>query len=190
MTTTRSLIPHPVCRNAPEDRVIVTACGTPETLSLTYRIECRSSHPILPAPSPDIAQPTDGLWQRTCCELFMKREGCLEYREFNFSPSGQWAAYAFSSERERDPSPGLPWRRRIPIEFRRLLEGFELSVDISADQWPVGSGDLQLGLSVVLEVKTEAEENPQLVYWALCHPGPQPDFHHPDAFSLTLSGLC
>ena len=57
--------------------------------------------------------PADGLWQHTCAELFIRRAGSPAYQEFNFSPSGQWAAYRFSSERARDTCdetqfPALP----------------------------------------------------------------------------------
>ena len=40
----------------------------------------------------------------------MAAEGESAYREFNFSPSGQWAAYRFAGERQRDtsPAPDLP----------------------------------------------------------------------------------
>ncbi|MDD1631850.1 MAG: hypothetical protein LUP91_06530, partial [Methylococcaceae bacterium] len=51
----------------------------------------------IPAPLPPAA--VDGLWERTCFEVFVAVEGEAGYHEFNFSPSGQWAAYAFSDYR-------------------------------------------------------------------------------------------
>jgi hypothetical protein len=46
----------------------------------------------------------DGLWRHTCFEVFVAKKGARAYREYNFSPSGEWAAYAFSSYRKRGPA--------------------------------------------------------------------------------------
>jgi hypothetical protein len=43
----------------------------------------------------------NGLWRHTCFEVFVARKGARAYREYNFSPSGEWAAYEFSSYRKR-----------------------------------------------------------------------------------------
>ena len=43
----------------------------------------------------------DGLWRHTCFEVFVARKGSRSYREYNYSPSGEWAAYEFSSYRRR-----------------------------------------------------------------------------------------
>src|SRR5262245_25644347 len=48
----------------------------------------------------------DRLWEHTCCEIFIARTGLPAYHEFNFSPSGEWAAYAFTAYRERVPFAG------------------------------------------------------------------------------------
>src|SRR3990172_1915372 len=45
----------------------------------------------------------DGLWQHTCFELFIAVREEPTYYEFNFSPSGEWAAYAFKSYRDGGP---------------------------------------------------------------------------------------
>ena len=52
------------------------------------------------------AECTDFLWEHTCFEAFISIPGDLAYREYNFSPSGQWAAYAFSDYRRRDEEIG------------------------------------------------------------------------------------
>jgi len=122
---------------------------------------------IPPARAPRVAE---RLWQHTCCELFVARDGAPGYREFNFSPSGEWAAYAFA--RYRDGGPVSIADPRIAV--KRGAERLELSAAIPAD-----SGKLRIGLSVVVE-------EDEISYWALRHPAGQPDFHHPDAFALTL----
>ena len=109
------------------------------------------------------------LWQHTCCELFVT-QALPAYREYNFAPSGEWAAYAFSSYRQ-----GGPLETRDPrIVVTRGTGRLELSATISAQP-----GRLRLGLSVVVE-----EEN--ISFWALKHAPGKPDFHHPDAFALEL----
>ena len=45
------------------------------------------------------AEPTraDELWKTTCFEAFLRPLGEERYREWNFAPSSQWAAYDFTS---------------------------------------------------------------------------------------------
>ncbi len=68
-------------------------------LHLSYELSGDLTQIRIPAPQPPIA--TDGLWEHTCFEVFVAVEGEEGYHEFNFSPSGQWAAYAFSDYRVR-----------------------------------------------------------------------------------------
>ncbi|EQC46404.1 hypothetical protein M899_2010 [Bacteriovorax sp. BSW11_IV] len=69
-----------------------------ELISCHYEIICDDELIIPPPISNPIA--TDNLWQHTCFELFCKKKGSDEYLEFNFSPSGEWNCYEFSSYRE------------------------------------------------------------------------------------------
>jgi hypothetical protein len=114
----------------------------------------------------------DPLWRHTCCELFLMQAGEKRYREFNFSPSGEWAAYEFSRYREgaplAAPDPGI----RLRQESDRLE--LEAAVDIP-------EGPIRVGLSAVIE-----DREGILSYWALRHAPGKPDFHHPDAFALEL----
>ena len=99
------------------------------------------------------------------------------YREFNFSPSGEWAVTAFHGYREG----GEPVATHGPaIAVRRGGERLELDAEIRPECLPRGRS-LRLGLSAVVE-----DEHGELTYWALRHaPGP-PDFHQSDAFTLPL----
>ena len=99
------------------------------------------------------------------------------YREFNFSPSGEWAVYAFRGYRdggmlEVELAPG--------IVVRRTMNRLELDAKIHQDFLPPGR-QLQMGLSAVVE-----DADGKLSYWALRHPPGKPDFHHTDAFVLQL----
>jgi len=71
------------------------------SLQLAYRIEGDLARLRIPAPRP--ARVADKLWQHTCCELFVAEAAGPGYHEFNFSPSGEWAAYRFTDYRQ-----GLP----------------------------------------------------------------------------------
>ncbi len=113
----------------------------------------------------------DGLWRETCCELFVAGTDS-QYLEFNFSPSGHWAAYAFDAPRQ-----GMrlhEWAGDAPrITF--TPQPARLQVELPAAALPNGAL-VCIALSVVLEV------DGQHSYWALRHPGDQPDFHHRDSF--------
>src|SRR6478752_1493507 len=62
----------------------------------TFRAVGDISRMVIPAAA--AATATDGLWKSTCFEMFVTREGAA-YREYNFSPSSAFAAYAFDGHR-------------------------------------------------------------------------------------------
>jgi hypothetical protein len=125
--------------------------------------------------------PADGLWQHTCFEAFVSAEGNPAYREFNFSPSGQWAAYRFAGERQRDTTaaPDLPAPvMQLAITPTRLT----LDVHLPLAALPSSTAHVELALCAVIE-----EQDGRLSYWALRHPQARPDFHHPAGRSLRLA---
>jgi hypothetical protein len=123
----------------------------------------------------------DELWKHTCFEAFVRPSKGVEYFEFNFAPSTQWAAYRFSGYRV-----GMSSAREISapqIDVQSSDAQFELQVSPGLDRLPGLSGyaDWRLGLSAVIE---EAGGNRS--YWALAHPPGKADFHHSDCFVLRL----
>ena len=122
----------------------------------------------------DLAGPnrTDGLWKTTCFEAFVGGEGA-DYREYNFAPSGQWAAYAFDGPRQ-----GM---RDADAEVEIWLEGREDWIAVEA----AVSGDLAVGSPLNLTAVIE-EEGGVKSYWALAHPDGPPDFHNRDCFIAHL----
>jgi hypothetical protein len=136
-------------------------------------------------PAPTTPGPADGLWQHTCFEAFVALSDETAYREFNFSPSGQWAAYRFCAERVRDTQAEAMQPRFEPlIDLTTCANTLTLHTWIpdSALPQPAATQRLQLGLSAVLE-----DHQGQLSYWALQHPSARPDFHHRGGLSLTLA---
>jgi hypothetical protein len=108
-------------------------------------------------------------------------KGVPAYREFNFAPSGQWAAYAFKDYRD-----GLPLSpdSNPQIQMRGIGNRLEVDALIRRECLPPIQKNtrLLLGLSAVIE-----EEGNIFSYWALRHPSTRPDFHHPDSFVLELN---
>ena len=155
-----------------------TQGGTPR-LHLRYTLHADVQALRLPDRRPP--RFADGLWRHTCFEAFVGAEGACGYHEFNFSPSGDWAAYVFRAERLRDNAAALPAPR---IACMGVGDGDALTLDVWLPRAALpapGNAGLTLGLSAVLETR-----DGQLSYWALHHPGAQPDFHHRDGWTARL----
>jgi hypothetical protein len=119
----------------------------------------------------------DGLWRSTCFEAFLRAEGSEAYREWNFAPSGNWAAYDFADYRAGMEPAGVRSPPYLRMEDNLTWWGVGATIAVEAEtQW-------QLGLSAVLEEKDGTKS-----YWALAHPpADKPDFHHADCFAARLA---
>lgn len=146
-------------------RVAVARSGS--LLKAHYRIEGDLARVRVPPPAPPAR--ADGLWRHTCCELFAAHKGSAAYMEFNFSPSGEWAAYDFAGYRE--PRGNAAVEPRFAVRMTDTL-ALEASVPTSGNE---------IGLSAVVE-----DIDGGLSYWALRHPPGKPDFHHRESFALEL----
>lgn len=126
-------------------------------------------------------RPADALWQHTCFEVFMGVKGEPGYREFNFSPSGQWAIYDFRACRERSEdyaADAAPELRFAQDDNAARLEARVPSAALPAV--PPGT-ELEIGLAAVIE-----RNGGELEYWAVQHVAEQPDFHARNSFVLML----
>lgn len=167
-----SLVPHPRTPGAAVRGVRAAAARTPHgLLGLRYRIEADLER--LRIPPPCGPAPGERLWEHLCCEVFVAGAGAGAYREFNFSPSGEWSAYAFRGYREGTPL-GVP---DPGIAVRTDGQALELCASVEVEP-----AKLRVALCVVIE-----ELDGALSYWALAHPAPRPDFHHPDGFALEIA---
>jgi len=140
----------------------------------------------LRVPTPHAPAPADALWKTTCCELFLGAVGQAGYREFNFSPSGQWAAYDFADTRQRDAAPcDCP---PPALSFDRDADLMKLSATLPEaaipPRWRKADVTLRIAVAAILEA-----EGGHLGYWALAHPPGKPDFHHHAGFVLSLGAL-
>ena len=127
---------------------------------------------------------THGLWEHTCFEAFIALNGTPAYHEFNFAPSSEWALYAFHSYRASASPPDETVAPEVTV--RRLADRLELDAVVRLDSLSAthSTSPLRLALSAVIE-----EDSGSLSYWALRHPAGKPDFHHTDAFALTVDSV-
>jgi hypothetical protein len=123
----------------------------------------------------------DGLWQHTCCEVFVAAEGATGYYEFNFSPALDWAAYRFEDYRAGMTAAAVS--QAPGLQVRRTSSVLELTATVHlAGLGPLcGARALRVALAAVIE-----EDDGRRAYWALQHAPGRPDFHHPDSFALEL----
>ena len=169
-----TLAPHPdtPCAAVREIAVKVTRAET--LLRLHYSVEGDLEQVVLAERG--VSARADALWKHSCFEAFFS-EG-QGYAEINLSPSNQWAAYSFEGYRS-----GMAVREGfelLSLEDRRATGTYELVADFDLTDLPPAS-DWSVGLSAVIELA-----DGRRCFWALRHaPGP-PDFHHPDAFVLSL----
>jgi len=185
------LAPHPSTPCEPVRSILVGLRRQSDgMLEFTYELE--GDLRAVRFPQPTTARRVDGLWRHTCFEAFVAPALGRGYMELNFSPSGQWAAYAFDRYREgmtvlegmpaptiavtaagiSRPAGGRPSSRR-PGPWR-LAAGAR--IDALADGTVA-----RIGLAAVIE-----DAGGRLSYWSLHNRPGRPDFHHPDGFTLRI----
>lgn len=174
-----NLIPHPATPpGEPGFKVWANvdhsaSFGATATTNIWFGIGAPAERFVIPQGEPGRA---DNLWQTTCFEAFLREQGEDAYREWNFAPSGQWAAYDFTCQREgrTDAEVAAPY-----VRMEDNLTWWALGATIAAD----AGTEWQLGLSAVLEEKDGTKS-----YWALAHPdGDKPDFHDAVCFAARLA---
>ena len=172
------LVPHPATPPAEPFRLWATvdyagAFGASATCNIWFGIAA----PLARFRIPTSGEPgrRDELWKTTCFEAFVQAEGEGAYREYNFAPSGDWAAYDFTGRREGMAEALLANPPYIRLEDNLTWWGLGATFVLEAGRrWA-------LGLSAVIE-----EADGTRSYWALAHGGGRPDFHDPACFTAGL----
>ena len=173
-----SLKPFPATVPLPSLETTGSIARRAATLTLRYALRGALTALAMPPPA---AQPARrrGLWEATCFEFFLAVKNAPCYWEFNLSPGGHWNVYAFADYRrgmaEEMAFSSLPWRVQTTRDSLLLDLELDLAGIIRADQ------AVTAAVAAVLEL-----QNGEATYWALAHPGPQPDFHRRDSFLLEL----
>jgi hypothetical protein len=178
-----TLICHPDTPS-PAVRGIAAHIETREAGVLALRYALQGDIAALAVPEPREPAFTDGLWRHTCFEIFIGCVGSPAYVELNFSPGGEWAAYAFRDYREGQAMRDAALEPRITTRLAGTI--LELDAYVQMDHFALaldhGQRTIAVALSAVLEDRRGA-----LSYWALAHPAGRPDFHHPDSRTLRLT---
>src|SRR5262245_59043147 len=154
---------HPSAPSANVDAVTaqVSLQGR-DWLLVRFRLDGKAEELVIP----EAVEParTDELWKHTCFEVFLKPSLSKRYYEFNFAPSGLWAAYSFDDYR-RGMMP-VAAIARPPIRCTPRETGLEVEVQIGLRSLPgvTASQTLKLAMAAVIE-----ENDGFLSYWALAH---------------------
>ena len=173
-----NLVPHP--STPPTDTGLKVwanvdyagALGATATANIWFGVGASAELFVIPAAEAGRAQE---LWKTTCFEAFLRQSGGTQYREWNFAPSGQWAAYDFSSERKGMKDAEIASEPYVRMEDNFTWWALGATIAVDADkQW-------EMGLSAVLEEKDGTKS-----YWALTHGSDKPDFHSTDCFVAKL----
>ncbi len=177
---TFSLTPFPF-PNTPSLTISGNIARQNNVLALHFVLVGDIREVILPPPSAPPGRKNE-LWETTCFEFFLAIEGQPQYWEFNASPSGDWNVYHMDAYRR------IGFRKetsiqRLQLEARKEARTFTL--DTAVDLTPIlpASQSLEVGITAVIQTKDGSE-----TYWALAHPGSQPDFHRRESFTLALAG--
>ena len=139
----------------------------------TFRVRGDPTRLVIP---PSAApQRTDGLWKTTCFEIFVGKEG-KGYREYNLSPSGQWAAYEFDDYRTGMRNSSAD----IEVKIFEINSDLQLTAKIIAEL----PNPVLVGLTAVIE-----EMDGAIRYWSTAFAPGKPDFHAAAVRSLLFDGV-
>lgn len=158
----RHLNLHPDCLPGPISNITATIEETDEG--------CRAKFVLMgdinSIKLPDLTLPKrrDFLWKTTCFEIFWQKEGETAYKEFNISPSLEWACYEFETFR-KNSKDGLA---SVAIDRSSKQSELEISCLISS---PL-STPARVALNAIVE---DLDSNIQ--FWALAFPPGKAEFH-------------
>jgi hypothetical protein len=175
-----TLVPHPNDAAQIAVRAIVARV---ELASATARFEYDLAGDVgtLAIPRRATSRPADRLWEHTCFEAFIAPASGSAYYELNFSPSTEWAAYAFDGYRLRMRPLALAQHPVIAVaeapDGLRVTASVEIGA-LAAAPWP-----WRVGLAAVVEDRAGTR-----AHYALEHPREKPDFHDAAAFVVSVDG--
>jgi hypothetical protein len=157
------MILHPECPTGPVTAVSAAIQPTEQGCRAQFRLDGDMTAIKIPVHKSSSRQ--DNLWKTTCFEIFWQPDGGSYYREFNLSPSSQWACYDFDDFRRNS--------RDAPVEAMAIAcahsdGALMLSADI-ASELPLPS---RVALNAVVEDKLG-----NIQFWALAFQDGKPEFH-------------
>ena len=105
------------------------------------------------------------LWKSTCFELFHQEEDSTLYEEFNFSTSSSWAFYQFT-------------RSRILNKTQEIIKTPKIDIEKLSDQISIKIIFKKNLFKKLVPAVITLDNEKNLNYWSLSHPGDSPNFHH------------
>lgn len=175
------LVPHPSAQPSDSQLKVwasvdhAASIGAMATTNIWFGVGAPAAGFAIPQPSAEPGR-VDELWKTTCFEAFLSQADSEAYREWNFAPSGDWAAYDFKAYRDGMTNAKVDCQPYI--RFEDNLTWWALGATIAMDAEP----EWRLALSAVLEEKDGTKS-----YWALAHASEKPDFHMAGCFTARLS---
>ena len=147
-------------------------------LAIRYVLVGRLAEVAMPAPAAAPAR-RRGLWEETCFEFFLGLQDSPGYWEFNLSPAGTWNVYRFSGYRQDLTEE--PAFTSLPFDLQRRQDSLGVTLEIDLTRIIPAGRALEVGVAAVVKLT-----DGRATYWALSHPGPRPDFHRREGFSLNM----
>ena len=174
------LIPFAV-NTAPDIEITGAIARDSNQLQFTYQLTYQltgTSQITIPEPAPNPTRQYD-LWEHTCIELFLQPQDSTQYWEFNLSPAGHWNVFRLPDYRQ-NIGEELAFDA-LPSAISQQADSLEIDLVVELDKIIAPEQKLKVGVTSVIEVYDGC-----LSYWALTHPGKEPDFHNQDSFILEL----
>ncbi|NJR39524.1 MAG: DOMON-like domain-containing protein [Leptolyngbyaceae cyanobacterium CSU_1_4] len=169
---------QPFSQTPPSDlEIIGTVARRANVLTISYSLLGDLADVAVPPAAPPTRQ--SQLWEATCFEFFLGTKNDKQYWEFNLSPAGHWNVYAFNEYRQ-----GMKEETAFPtLPFSVQTEPDALSIALKLNLGAIFAASQGLEMAIAAVVKHTPGN---LSYWALKHPGKEPDFHLRDSFTLKL----
>jgi hypothetical protein len=184
-----SPVTHPLQPFAPSSespvRALVASATREGDRGLRFRYVLDADLSAVCIPAGRLPRPADELWKHTCFEAFIASASAGDdYRELNFSPSTEWAAYSF--ERYRKGMARVPLSAAPRIEVTQsgtqlVMDALVTAPGLLPESWRAPEAKLRIALSAVIE-----DASGRITYWALKHAPDKPDFHHAAGFILEV----
>jgi hypothetical protein len=165
----------------PPGIALTATVGLVGPAALEFRYRLAGDVALVSVPAPARSARAERLWERTCFEAFVAPAAGEPYVELNFSPSTEWAAYAFDGYRRGMRALELASAPVVAVERASRALVVTASVDLASlagAGWP-----WRVGLTAVV-----ASAAGQTSHWALLHPAEKPDFHAAAGWPITLEG--
>lgn len=150
----------------------------PRQLAIRYDLHGPLTELVIPGPA-DMPARRHGLWEETCFEFFLGVKDSPRYWEFNLSPAGHWNVYRFAGYRQGMAEETA--LTSLSLGVQRGSDSLRLDLDLEVERIVAADQPLEVGIAAVIRLAGNG-----VTYWALIHPGPQPDFHRRDSFLVEL----